>query len=166
MSEKLLNAIEEEVLEEFEHVKKIDVGSAEFKIATDGVAKLLEKRAEIIKLEQDRVEKDRQYLLDADLKNRELEEKIAAREADVEIKLAQLEEQRVSREEDQASRKTQTKHERWKMVAEIGKEVSLKAVEILITCLWLKRIMRFEETGSIVNQHSKKIVDNKVIRKL
>ncbi len=52
--------LDKEIQDEFKTLKDLDVGTEEYKVTVDGLAKLMEKRAEIQKLEAERAEKAQQ----------------------------------------------------------------------------------------------------------
>ncbi len=71
--------LHEEIQAELEELKKIEVGSDEYKVAVDGVTKLMDRAIEIDKL------------------NAEVQEKIESREVETDLKLKQMEEDKKDR---------------------------------------------------------------------
>lgn len=71
--------LHEEIQSELEELSKIEVGSEKYKVAVDGVAKLMDRAIEIDKL------------------NADAQEKIESRETELDLKLKQMEEDKKDR---------------------------------------------------------------------
>lgn len=65
--------LHEEIQSELDELRKIEVGSEKYKVAVDGVAKLMDRAIEIDKI------------------NADAQEKVESREAEIDLKLKQLE---------------------------------------------------------------------------
>lgn len=159
MSEELVRTIDDEFLEDCKHLKSIDVGSAEFKTTIEGLDKLVGMRCKLTELELEREERERKFQIETELKERELAEKIAAREAETEIKLAHLEEQRASREEEKVHRKATLKSEFWKWFVPLAVTGVMTIGGKVFSHYWLERVMRYEETGYLSNRHGNRLID-------
>jgi hypothetical protein len=71
--------LHEEIQGELEELSKLEVGSEKYKVAVDGVAKLMDRAIEIDKI------------------NADTQEKVESREAEIDLKLKQLEEDKKDR---------------------------------------------------------------------
>lgn len=71
--------LHEEIQSELDELSKIEVGSEKYKVAVDGVAKLMDRAIEIDKI------------------NADTQEKVESREAEIDLKLKQLEEDKKDR---------------------------------------------------------------------
>ena len=71
--------LHEEIQSELDELSKIEVGSEKYKVAVDGVAKLMDRAIEIDKI------------------NADAQEKVESREAEIDLKLKQLEEDKKDR---------------------------------------------------------------------
>ena len=71
--------LHEEIQSELEELSKIEVGSEKYKVAVDGVAKLIDRAIEIDKL------------------NADTQEKVESRETEIDLKLKQMEEDKKDR---------------------------------------------------------------------
>ena len=78
--------LDEEILNEIDNLGRATIGSDEYEANIDGVAKLLDKKIELERLENERLDK------------------IEAREADIEIRLKQMNESRKERMMDNGVR--------------------------------------------------------------
>lgn len=66
--------LHEEIQSELEELSKIEVGSEKYKVAVDGVAKLMDRAIEIDKLNADAQEKAESRETEIDLKMRQMDE--------------------------------------------------------------------------------------------
>lgn len=71
--------LHEEIQSELDELSKIEVGSEKYKVAVDGVAKLIDRAIEIDKI------------------NADAQEKVESRETEIDLKLKQLEEDKKDR---------------------------------------------------------------------
>lgn len=65
--------LNEEIENEFKELKKLNVGSEQYKTAVDGLTKLMDKNLEIQKFEAERSEKDASHCDDYELQTKQFE---------------------------------------------------------------------------------------------
>ena len=76
---KIETLLQEEIVEEIGELNKIEVGSDKYKIATDGIAKLMDKAIEMDKINRDEDERQLNRNVDIELKTRQIEAEIRDR---------------------------------------------------------------------------------------
>lgn len=76
---KIETLLQDEIVEEIGELNKIEVGSDKYKIATDGIAKLMDKAIEMDKINRDEDERQLNRNTDIELKTRQIEAEIRDR---------------------------------------------------------------------------------------
>lgn len=71
---KIETLLHEEIKEEFDELGKLEVGSEQYKITVDGIAKLVDRAIEIDKLNTESEDRIDQRNVDSDLKTKQMKE--------------------------------------------------------------------------------------------
>lgn len=76
---KIETLLQDEIVEEIGELNKIEVGSDKYRIATEGIAKLMDKAIEMDKINRDEYERQLNRSTDIELKTRQIEAEIRDR---------------------------------------------------------------------------------------
>lgn len=164
MNTEIKKALDQEILDEFDRLGGIEVGTDQYKTTTDGLTKLVDRAIEIDKLEAERVEKEKARNLEHELKNKQLTEQIKAREIETEIKNKQLDEQRHGREDDNFHRNAQRAEERKGRIVSNCITIGGLLLNIGLTVWGTKKTLKFEETGTITTAAGRNFI-NKLFKR-
>ena len=76
---KIESLLQDEIVDEIGKLSKIEVGTDKYKIATEGIAKLMDKAIEMDKIGREEVERQSNRETDIELKSRQIESEIRDR---------------------------------------------------------------------------------------
>lgn len=145
MDKDIKTLLDQEISNELNTLGELETGSESYKVAVDGVVKLMDKKIEFEKLERDAKVKDRDYELESKKVNGELTEKAKSREIE-EKKLEQI----ANEKKDQLFKN--------------GLAVANLVLPAVITIWGTFKTLKFEETGTVTTMMGKGFV-NKLIPK-
>lgn len=131
--------LDDEIETEFDDLKGLDIGSDEYKVAVDGLVKLVDRKIEIEKIEAEERQKDADRAL-------EKQQKEADRELDERLKVEQGKDTRI----DQFLRN--------------GIAIAGIVIPSIITIWGTLKTLKFEETGTVTTIMGRGFV-NKLIPK-
>ena len=137
--------LDEAISNELSNLETLELGSEEYKITVEGIAKLMDKKIEIEKLEHDSVEK---------AKDRELESSKFDKEMDEKAKSRGIEEKKLE----------QIKNEKTDQLFRNGIAIANIVVPTLVTIWGTFKTLKFEETGTVTTIMGRGFV-NKLIPK-
>lgn len=137
--------LDEAISDELSNLETLELGSEEYKITVEGIAKLMDKKIEIEKLEHDSVEK---------AKDRELESSKFDKEMDEKAKSRGIEEKKLE----------QIKNEKTDQLFRNGIAIANIVVPTLVTIWGTFKTLKFEETGTVTTIMGRGFV-NKLIPK-
>lgn len=137
--------LDEAISDELSNLETLELGSEEYKITVEGIAKLMDKKIEIEKLEHDSAEK---------AKDRELESSKFDKEMDEKAKSRGIEEKKLE----------QIKNEKTDQLFRNGIAIANIVVPTLVTIWGTFKTLKFEETGTVTTIMGRGFV-NKLIPK-
>lgn len=137
--------LDENISEELNNLDQLEMGSEEYKIAVDGITKLMDKKIELEKLDRDAKAKD---------KDRELETKKAEADAADKAKGREIESKKLE----------QIANEKNDQLFKNGIAIASIVVPSLITIWGTFKTLKFEETGTVTTIMGRGFV-NKLIPK-
>lgn len=137
--------LDENISNELNELDQLNMGSEEYKIAVDGITKLMDKKIELEKLERDGKAKE---------KDRELETKKAEAEAADKAKGREIESKKLE----------QIANEKSDQLFKNGIAIAGIVVPSLITIWGTFKTLKFEETGTVTTIMGRGFV-NKLIPK-
>jgi hypothetical protein len=141
--------LKEEIVDEFSRLSKIEVGTDEYRTTVDGLTKLMDRAIEINKFNEDCKIKEETRKLDAEMKQKQLDEQIKSREADTEMKEKQLKEQIKSREVDVELRQKQAEVESKDQFIKNLITIGVAVGGYVLTVWGTNKSLKFEETGTV-----------------
>lgn len=97
MDEQLKTLLTEEIVDEFNRLRSIEVGTEQYKVTVDGLVKLYDRALDTDKAEAERTDKLEFNEKELEIKNRQLDEQIKSRVEEAELKRVQAEEERKDR---------------------------------------------------------------------
>lgn len=137
--------LETEITDEMDKLSDLELGSNEYKVAVEGITKLMDKRIDLAKLENDATVKNRDYELD----KRKIDSDIADKSAGREIENKKLE---------------QITNDKNDQIIKNGIAIAGIVIPSLITIWGTFKTLKFEETGTVTTIMGKGFV-NKLIPK-
>ena len=138
--------LHKEIADEFKNLAGLDVGTEEYKITVDGIAKLMDRAIEIEKFHESKDEKEKDRTFDHDLKLKQLEAQISSQKDDMNIRVKQL----VSEEKDRLIRNC---------IAVAG-----IVIPVGVTIWGTLKTFRFEEQGTVTTMIGRGFI-NKLLPK-
>lgn len=137
----------QEITDELDDLQEIEIGTQEYKTTVEGITKLADKVIEMEKLEADALQKARSYELDKNKFNREMEERIKAREI------------------EESTKKEQAKDNRKFKWLEIGIAVVGIAVPTIVKIWGTNKTLKFEETGTVTTMAGRSHINSLFTKK-
>ncbi len=145
MEKDIKTLLEEEISSELNDLGELEFGSESYKVAVEGITKLMDRKIEIEKLERDAEAKD---------KSRELEEKKVDGELFEKAKSREIE----------AKKLEQIANEKNDQIFKNGIAIANIVIPSLITIWGTFKTLKFEETGTVTTLMGRGFV-NKLIPK-
>lgn len=146
------NLLSEEISNELNSLGKIEIGTDTYKVAVEGISKLMDKKIEIEKLEQDLTVKSREY----ELQSRKLNMDSKKLEQDYESK---NEEHKIEKE-----KLKQIENDKNDQIFKNSIAIAGIVIPSLITIWGTFKTLKFEETGTVTTIMGRGFV-NKLIPK-
>ena len=137
----------QEITDELDDLQGIEIGTPEYKTTVEGITKLADKVIEMERLEAEALQKARSYELDKSKFNKELEERIKAREIEESVK------------------KEQAKDNRKFKWLEIGIAVVGIAVPTIVKIWGTNKTLKFEETGTVTTMAGRSHINSLFTKK-
>ena len=134
------------ISDELEQLGDLELGSEEYKTTVEGIAKLMDKKIEMEKLDHDAEVKKKDYELESKKVNGELAEKTKSNEIE-EKKLEQI------------------KNEKNDQLFKNGIAIASIVVPSLITIWGTFKTLKFEETGTVTTIMGRGFVNKLILKK-
>lgn len=144
--------LSEEISNELESLGKIEIGTDTYKVAVEGISKLMDKKIEIEKLDQDLTVRSREY----ELQSRKLDMDSKKSEQDYESK---KEEHKIEKE-----KLKQIENDKNDQIFKNSIAIAGIVIPSLITIWGTFKTLKFEETGTVTTIMGRGFV-NKLIPK-
>ena len=145
MENDIKTLLDENISDELSNLGELELGSEQYKIAVEGIAKLMDKKIEIEKIERDAKVKEKDHELESRKVEGDLTDKAKSREIETK-KLEQI----TNEKEDQKFKN--------------GIAIASIVVPSLITIWGTFKTLKFEETGTVTTIMGRGFV-NKLIPK-
>lgn len=138
--------LHDEIESELQALSQMDTGSNEYKVAVDGLTKLIDRAIEMDKF------------------NNAHEEKLEEREFEREQKLKQIEEERLDREFEREHKTKQLEEEKKDRLIKNGLTAGGIVLPIMVTIWGTLKSLKFEETGTVTTLIGRGFI-NKILPK-